>query len=124
MSSGISGFQSVNIAHQQDTLDAFANLATSNASNHATVVALTVTNRILTDNCTATHALLVTALQDVTKLQAGVADLKHQLSTRSHACYNTTTSYHYCWNCGHRCDHTSKRFPDPSSGHQYDATHA
>ena len=121
-SAGCAGFQSTNIAHQKDTLDAFVSLSTSTTSNRAAVAALTVTNSTLTDDCNVTNSSLVTDLQDVSKLQASVANLKRPLSTTSSACYTTTTNHHYCWTCVHRCDHNIKRCPNTSSGHQYDAT--
>ena len=102
-------------------LDAFVSLSTSTSSDRAAVADLTVTNSNLAANCTVTHALLVTALQDVETFQASVANLKRQLSTTSSAC---SPRHHCCWTCFQRCDHIRKRCPNPSSGHQYDATHA
>ena len=76
MSASGDGFQSANLAHQQDTLDAFSSLATSTASDRSTVADITVTNSTLAAGYTATHALLVRDFWDVTKLQARIADLK------------------------------------------------
>ena len=78
-------------------LDSFAIIATSTARDLSDVAELTVTKITLAVYCTATHALLVTALQDMTKLQASVAYLKRQLSTKSSV---RSHSNHYCWICG------------------------
>ena len=78
-------------------LDAFASLATLTASDRFAIAFLTVTNSTLDYNCTATQAILVTSLWDVTNLQASVANLKHQISTTSSV---RSHSNHYCWICG------------------------
>ena len=86
--SGSDVFQIANIDHQKYTIDDFASLSTSTTSDRSAVAALTVTNNKLAADCTATHALLVTALWYLTKLQASVSDLKCQLSTTSPVRYH------------------------------------
>ena len=102
-------------------VESITNLATATASDHASVAALTATNSTLTADCTATHAQLLIVLQDLTKLQVTVTDLHKQLGA---AGIKSSGSYHnrYCWKCGNRCDHNSRKCPTPATGHQKDAT--
>ena len=121
ISAGGAGFQSTNLAHQQETLDSFASLSASTTSNRSAIAELTVTNNTLAADCTTTHALLVTAFWFLTKLQASVANFKRQLSTISSVRSHRNNYFH---NCGQRCDFPSKRCPKPITIHQHDATSA
>ena len=114
-------FLSGNHAYQNETVEAIANLATATASDRASVAALTATNSTLTADCTATHAQLLIALQDLSKLQVTVADLQKQLSAAGIK-PSGSSSNHYCWTCSTRCDTSSRKYPTPAAGHQKDAT--
>ena len=61
--------------YQQETVDAIANLATTTASNRATVATLTATNNTLHLDLTACQLQLGEALQNVAKLTTSLVDL-------------------------------------------------
>ena len=98
-------------------VEAIENFATATASDRASVAALTATNSTLTAYCTATHSQLLIALQDLAKLHVTVADLRKQLSAAG-INPSGSSSNHYCWTCDTRCDHSSRKCPTPTSGHQ------
>ena len=92
---GNHAYQSANHAYQNETFEAIANLATSTASDRASVAALTATNSTLTLDCTATHSQLLIALQDLAKLHVTVADLRKQLSAAGIKSSGSSPN-HYC----------------------------
>ena len=51
---------------------AIVNLATTTASDRASVAALTTINSTLTEDCTSTHSQLLMVLQDLAKLHVSV----------------------------------------------------
>jgi hypothetical protein len=109
------GYQSANSVYQQNTVDAIANLATATAHDRQTVSTLTATNSALTLELTAVNRKLVTALQEIAKLQAA-----------SNSSVGTPAAVplepkHYCWSCGYRQTHYSSRCPVPKPGHQKSA---
>ena len=69
------GFQSDNHTYQKYTVNAISNLSTATASNRASVLALTATNRTLTAKVDASHANHITALLEITKLASTIAEL-------------------------------------------------
>ena len=73
--SGNHAYPSANLAYQNETAEAIANLATATASDRASVAALTATNSNLTADCKATHFQLLIALQDLAKLHVTVTYL-------------------------------------------------
>ena len=119
--SGNHAYQSANHAYQNETVEAIANLATDTASDPASVEALTATSSTLAADCTATHSQLLIALQDLAKLHVTVADLRKQLSA-AHIKSSGSSPNHYCWTCGTRCNHPSRKCPTPATGHHKDAT--
>ena len=68
--SGNHAYQSANHVYQHETVKAIANLATTTASDCASVAALTATKSTLTADCTATYYQILVALQDLAKLHA------------------------------------------------------
>ena len=72
------------------------------------------------------NSKVVTALQDVARLTGTIAELRRNLGNP-----NTVTALkvgwakrHYCWTCGYACEHYSRDFPRPATGHQKGATRA
>ena len=84
-------YQSANHAYQNETVESITNLETATASDRAAVAALTATNSTLTTDCTSTHAQLLIALQDISKLQVTIANLCKQLGA---ARIKSSGSYH------------------------------
>ena len=96
-------YQSADHGYQNETVEAITNLATSTASNRASVAALNATNITLTAACTSTHAQLLIALQDLAKLQVTISDLHKKIGAAGIKSYGGYHN-HYCWTCGNRCD--------------------
>ena len=66
-----------NVAHQQNTVDAISNIASTTAHDSESVASLTATVAILTTNFAATNAKLIKALVETTKLTNTVGELHH-----------------------------------------------
>jgi hypothetical protein len=90
---GATNYQSNNAIHQQDTINAIANLATATSHDREAVFLLTSTNSALTKELTSVNAKLITALLANMKLTAHLATNLPNTSERSEA-------RHYCWSCG------------------------
>ena len=105
---GNHAYPSANHAYQKKTVEDIANLATATASDCASVAALTATNSTLTADCTVTHSQILITLQDLAKLHVTVTDLLKQLSAAGIK-LSGSSSNHYCWTCGTRCNHSSRK---------------
>ena len=92
-------YQSANHAYQNETFKAIANLVMATVSDCASVADLTDTNSTLTVDCTETHSQILIALQDLSKLQVSVANIRKQLSA-SGIKSSSSSPNHYCWTCG------------------------
>ena len=119
--SGNHAYQSANHVHQNERVEAIANLATATAIDRALVAALTATNITLTADCTSTHSHLLITLQDLAKLYITVSDPRKQLSAAGIKSSGSSPN-HYCWTCNTCCDHPSQKCPTPATVHQKDAT--
>jgi hypothetical protein len=108
---GSTNYQSSNAVHQQDTIDAIANLATATSHDRQAISTLTSTNSALTKELTIVNAKLVTALFANTKLTA-------QLATNLPNAIECSDAWHYCWSCGYKQTHYSSKCPVPKEGHQ------
>jgi hypothetical protein len=108
---GSTNYQSNNAVHQQDTIEAIANLATATSHDRQAVSTLTSTNSALTKELTIVNAKLVTALLANTKLTA-------QLATNLPNTIERPDAWHYCWSCGYKQTHYSSKCPVPKEGHQ------
>jgi hypothetical protein len=70
---GATNYQSNNVVHQQDTIDAIANLAAATSHDREAVSTLTSTNSALIKELTSVNAKLVTALLANTQLTVQLA---------------------------------------------------
>lgn len=111
-SSANSVVQSAGHVHQQETIDAIANLATATSHDRASVATLTATNSTLTAELTKVNAKLVNALQDNLKLAEKLAAKSPTPGGERQE------ARHYCWSCGYRCTHASFKCTVPKPGHQ------
>ena len=110
------GFHSTDLAnHQEVTIEAIANLATATAEDRKAVSNLTDTNAMLTREIAKNNEKLIAALTMVNTLTKQLADCKGTTGTRDTVPYERK---HYCWTCGHRCEHSSWYCPHPATGHQ------
>jgi hypothetical protein len=112
-----SPLEPANAAYQHDTAHAIANLATATAHDRQTVSNLSATNNTLTLELTSVNRKLVTALQDITKLNKQLAALQPSSGPPT----LPLEPKHYCWSCGYRQTHYSSRCPTPKPGHQKSA---
>ena len=118
--------QASNQLYQQETVDAITNLATSTASDRASVATLTTTNSNLAAALTLSSKNLVTALQDVARLTGTITELRRKTGYQSIATAPELrwAKRHYCWTGGYACKHSSSDCPSPATGHQKGATRA
>jgi hypothetical protein len=108
------GYQSANVAYEQDTIDAIANLATATAHDRQTVSTLSATNSSLTQELATVNRKLVTALLENTRLTSLVTGSVGQAANTN----LRNTAHHYCWSCGYKQSHYSSKCPCPKPGHQ------
>ena len=101
--------QAANQLYQQETVYAITNLATSTASDHASVATLTTTNSNLADALTLSNNKLVTALQDAARLTVTIAKLRRKTGYQITATAPDVgwAKMHYCWTGGYACKHSS-----------------
>ena len=114
LSPGASGFGAeAPTTHQDETIDAIANLATATAADRTAVANLMTTNAILTKEVAKVNEKLIAAL-----LQVNV--LTKQLATNRSTPDLAVSSgpVHYCWTCGYCCLHASHNCPNPAAGHK------
>jgi hypothetical protein len=104
-------------AHQDNTIDAIANLAIATAEDGRAVANLTDTNATLTKELAVSNGKLVLALTVVNSLTKQLAALRVVPSPRSPTA-GPPERKHYCWTCGYRCEHSSWLCPTPAFGHQ------
>ena len=106
--------------YQKETVDAIANLATSTASDFATVSTLTNTNSTLTLALIACQLQLVEALQNVAKLTTSLDDINKNHS----ASPSITRNWYYCWTHRYLWNHSIRDCEKPRAGHDKGATKA
>jgi hypothetical protein len=106
--------------HQDNTIEAIANLATATAEDRRAVANLTDTNATLTKELAASDGKLVSALTLINTLTKQIANLRGGYNQHSFPT-GPLERKHYCWTCGYRCEHSSWLCPTPAAGHQ---THA
>jgi hypothetical protein len=113
-----SGFSAEALAeHQDNTIDAIANLATATAEDCRAVANLTDTNATLTKELATSNSKLVSALTLINTLTKQISDLRGNSNQRSPP-FGPPERKHYCWTCGYRCEHSSWLCPTPAVGHQ------
>jgi hypothetical protein len=113
-----SGFSAEALSeHQDNTIDAIANLATATAEDRRAVANLTDTNATLTKELAASNGKLVSALTLVNTLTKQLSDFRSTQPPRPPT-FGPSDRKHYCWTCGYRCEHSSWLCPTPAAGHQ------
>jgi hypothetical protein len=105
-------------AHQDNTIDAIANLATATAEDRRAVANLTDTNATLTKELAVSNGKLVSALTTVNSLTKQLADLRVATPCQRSPPAGPPERKHYCWTCGYRCEHSSWLCPTPAFGHK------
>jgi small-conductance mechanosensitive channel len=103
--------------HQDNIIDAIANLATATAEDRRAVANLTDTNATLTKELATSNGKLVSALTLVNTLTKQLSDLRGNHHPRTPP-FGPPERKHYCWTCGYRCEHSSWLCPTPAAGHQ------
>ena len=110
--------------HQEQTIEAIANLATATSSDRATVAQLTRTIAQLTADLKTAQDKVVKTLEENVSLAKQLAQTKR--GSANNASPATTNEpgakVHYCWTHGFECDHSSFKCTDQKEGHQRHAT--
>ena len=98
------GFHTNSVTQKQDHFEALANLARATANDCGSMVTLTETNKLLTEN-------LDEALETIATL---TAHLEKSAPYEQNKC-----GIHYCWS---KFNQNSKDCTSPAEGHKYEAT--
>ena len=114
--------------HQEDTVDALANLATSMAADRATVTTLTDTIAQLSSELASAQAKLISSLLDNQRLLKRLSERGGSWNTSGGVADGKTSgggaagpwdgpSIHYCHIHGHKCPHPRFKCPETATGH-------
>ena len=119
--------------HQDDTVDALANLATATAADRATVDTLTDTIAQLSSELASAQAKLISSLLDNQRLLKRLSDKRGIWNTSGGGTDGKTSgggaagpwdgpSIHYCHTHGHNCPNPRFKCPKPNTGHIKNST--